>query len=139
MKKLFLTATFLLGMTMGAFAEWYPYSSGWLFFDLFNLEPEQEDAREDGLFENPEANAVLWENFAMENPSFNINPGGGLFGRGKSLYTGVGSNFRNDFGLFLPGSHGGTDDTNGAPLGSGIVVLLGLGGAYFVAKKRKEI
>ena len=36
----------------------------------------------------------------------------------------------------LPG-HGQNNNQN-APLGSGIAMLLGLGGAYLVAKKRKE-
>ena len=42
-------------------------------------------------------------------------------------------------GLITPGlpEHGMTDNQN-APLGSGIALLLGLGGAYLVAKKRKE-
>ena len=34
-------------------------------------------------------------------------------------------------------SHGATDNQP-APLGSGIAVLMGLGAAYMVAKKRKE-
>ena len=37
----------------------------------------------------------------------------------------------------LPPEHGEDDDYDG-PVGSGIAVLLGLGAAYFVAKKRKE-
>ena len=40
--------------------------------------------------------------------------------------------------ITLPG-FGQTDDQDGAlPLGSGIAVLLGLGAAYAVAKKRRE-
>ena len=39
--------------------------------------------------------------------------------------------------LILPGSHGGDGDVN-APLGTGIAVLVGLGAAYLVGKKRKE-
>ena len=42
-----------------------------------------------------------------------------------------------DESLLLPDEHGLEDDTD-APLGTGIAVLLGLGGAYLVAKKRKE-
>jgi LPXTG-motif cell wall-anchored protein len=34
--------------------------------------------------------------------------------------------------------HGLNYDQEAAPLGSGIAVLIGLGGAYFVRKKRKE-
>ena len=65
--------------------------------------------------------------------------GGGLFQHGpvsEEEYYGSGNN-RTGF-LELPGSHGGTQDVDGAPLGSGIALLLGLGGAYLVAKKRKE-
>ena len=63
--------------------------------------------------------------------------GGGLFQRGAT----------NDNGLregetptmpSLPG-HGSTDNEDGnSPLGSGAVVLLGLGAAYLVGKKRNE-
>ena len=40
---------------------------------------------------------------------------------------------------FIPYQHGLTEDVNGeeSPLGSGIALLIGLGGAYLVAKKRK--
>ena len=34
--------------------------------------------------------------------------------------------------------NGGTGEQTGTPLGSGVAVLLALGGAYFVAKKRRE-
>lgn len=64
------------------------------------------------------------------------NNDGGLFQRGASEPT---------YGLFRDGEerllvvpgHGETDNMN-APLGSGVAVLLGLGAAYMVAKKRKE-
>ena len=39
--------------------------------------------------------------------------------------------------LSLPTSHGSNSDFE-SPLGSGIAVLLGLGAAYLVAKKRNE-
>jgi len=39
----------------------------------------------------------------------------------------------------LPTQHGATGDQNAdGPIGSGIAVLLGLGGAYLVGKKRRE-
>ena len=40
----------------------------------------------------------------------------------------------------IPIIHGAANDQNGdgAPLGSGVAVLFGLGAAYMVAKKRKE-
>jgi len=37
----------------------------------------------------------------------------------------------------LPYAHNQSDDQDAAPLGSGIAVLLGMGGAYLVAKKRR--
>ena len=38
----------------------------------------------------------------------------------------------------IPQNFGLTTDQEGAPVGSGIAVLVGLGAAYMVAKKRKE-
>ena len=45
-----------------------------------------------------------------------------------------------DIPLMLPSEHGANGDVPGnpTPLGSGVAVLLGLGAAYVVAKKRKE-
>lgn len=67
------------------------------------------------------------------------NPdGGGIFQRGATPEKeGVYGN--RDGGLMTPGlpNHGQGDNQN-APLGSGIVVLAGLGAAYLVAKKRSE-
>ena len=40
--------------------------------------------------------------------------------------------------LILPGGHGLTGDEGATPVGSGIAVLVGLGAAYLVSKKRKE-
>ena len=78
----------------------------------------------------------------------NYEFGGGLFQRGEtqsnpaqfahwsedlyqqwSLRTG---------GLINLPQHNQTTNQNAAPLGSGIALLLGLGGAYLVAKRRKE-
>ena len=61
---------------------------------------------------------------------------GGLFGRGSKLFANTKEGGLLD-DLGLPGEHGleGDQDT---PLGSGIAVLMGLGAAYLVAKKRKE-
>ncbi len=64
---------------------------------------------------------------------------GGMFQRGAmpdEMNYEYGNNNR-DGGLILPYSHGETSDA-GAPLGSGIAVLLGLGGAYLVAQKRRK-
>ncbi len=70
------------------------------------------------------------------------NPGGGLFQRGMvdEEYYGMGyySNGLRTNGPMLP-YHGQSEnqDANG-PIGSGIAVLLGLGAAYLVGKRRKE-
>ena len=64
--------------------------------------------------------------------------GGGLFQRGdlaeESFFTYRGTE---DNMPVLP-LHGGSDNQDASPLGSGIAMLLGLGGAYLVAKKRRE-
>ena len=64
---------------------------------------------------------------------------GGLFQRGYSDYDSdyMTNNDRTGSLLSLP-SHGSTEDVDATPIGSGIAVLVGLGAAYAVAKKRKE-
>jgi hypothetical protein len=79
--------------------------------------------------------AMGMTSFAQIEPETYEQQGGGLFGRGL------------DGGLFemdqeallnLPG-FGEEDDVDAdAPLGSGIALLMGLGGAYLVGKRRKE-
>lgn len=64
--------------------------------------------------------------------------GGGLFGKGPQRqsdswdYSSAGNNRD---GLFLPSSHGSNDDS-GAPVGSGVLLLIGFGAAYAL-KQRK--
>ena len=64
---------------------------------------------------------------------------GGLFGKGPSRsetnYELRGSS--NDPMISLPSGHGYNTDTS-APLGSGVAVLIGLGAAYALGKKRKD-
>ena len=55
----------------------------------------------------------------------------GLFGRGLTLFE------ENEVYPLLPDGHNLEGDQD-APLGSGIAVLIGLGAAYAVAKKREE-
>ena len=57
----------------------------------------------------------------------------GLFGRGEGIYR------SEEKTLVTPGlpNHGESENQD-APLGSGIAVLMGLGAAYMVGKKRKE-
>ena len=61
---------------------------------------------------------------------------GGLFQRGTSESAPTAGLFSNRDFPGLPGH--GSEGNEPAPLGSGVAVLLGLGAAYFVAKKRKE-
>ena len=63
---------------------------------------------------------------------------GGLFQRGETPENTMG-NREGEGGLVTPGlpGHGATTNQD-APVGSGIAVLLGLGGAYLVGKKRRE-
>ena len=60
----------------------------------------------------------------------------GLFGKGEMTRDGIFS------GLVLPSLEEDdaytTDENQDAPLGSGIALLMGLGGAYLVGKKRRE-
>ena len=64
--------------------------------------------------------------------------GGGLFQRGSMPDEAYYEDYNTrDGGLILPGGHGQNTDAD-APLGSGIAVLLGLGAAYALGKRRKE-
>ena len=70
--------------------------------------------------------------------------GGGMLRRSQEYEQGRNANrmgYRatgDGIGLVLPTEHGASDDTNATPLGSGVAVLLGLGAAYLVGKKRRE-
>ena len=70
--------------------------------------------------------------------------GGGMFhrndGNGGSYFAEKSTGMREgEGGILTPGlpTHGLSDNQN-APLGSGIVLLAGLGAAYLVGKKRNE-
>ena len=67
-----------------------------------------------------------------QNDSHN---GGGMFQKGPEPRE-YGDRPSSDAPM-LPSSHGAMGDQS-SPLGSGVAVLLGLGGAYLVAKKRRE-
>lgn len=62
----------------------------------------------------------------------------GLFGMGPGRES-SGDN-RTEQGLILPTAHGNTGDANATdtPLGSGLLLLAGLGAAYAASKRRKE-
>lgn len=65
--------------------------------------------------------------------------GGGLFERGAVLEEAYNDyNYREGSGLILPEGHGGSTDQNGTPVGSGIAVLITLGGAYLTLKKKED-
>lgn len=68
--------------------------------------------------------------------TFANNNDGGLFQRGASEPASMEIYGTRDSNPLLP-IHGNPGDAD-APLGSGVAVLLGLGAAYMVAKKRKE-
>jgi hypothetical protein len=61
--------------------------------------------------------------------------GGGLFGMGST--KGGDMDYKGEPMISLPTAHGSSDD-HGAPLGSGIVVLAGLGAAYLATKKNNK-
>ena len=73
--------------------------------------------------------------------SIGLSAQGGMFGYGETRSSASYEDNREQSFLHLPSSHGGTGDDNGqgdAPLGSGIAVLVGLGAAYALTKKRKN-
>ena len=71
---------------------------------------------------------------------------GGLFNRGNNAKYGQASGYtyfnakdavREDVAMPMLPPHG-SDDNEPAPLGSGIALLVALGGAYLVGKRRRE-
>lgn len=75
--------------------------------------------------------------FGMTLGTMAQQQGGGLFGRGAVIEETSNDYNTRTGSLMLPNSHGESTDQNG-PLGSGLAVLLGLGGAYLFAKHHKE-
>ena len=63
--------------------------------------------------------------------------GGGLFQRGTAEPSEGTFGDRTSSGIMLPTEHGQTGNAD-APLGSGVVALLGLGAAYAMAKRNKK-
>ena len=63
---------------------------------------------------------------------------GGLFNRGNAPVSNSPSSYKGNRTLFpqLPQHNESTNQS--APLGSGVAIMLGLGAAYLVGKKRKE-
>lgn len=63
---------------------------------------------------------------------------GGLLNRGVSFDKQDRGMMKDGEAPNPPGDHGLTGNQPGAPLGSGVAVLLGLGAAYLIGKKRNE-
>ena len=136
MKKITLTFAIVLGMTFGALAQnnsstlfQNPYEgdNSQSFFEylqeLFATEEDPEDA------------------FAIENEGGGMFSGGGTFGGGGMFQRGATRDYtpfndRTSGLLNLPSIHGAEEDQT--PLGSGVAVLITLGAAYLVNKKRKK-
>mgnify|MGYP006908796131 CR=1 FL=1 len=132
MKKLIVTIAIVLFMGMTTFAqEAFTGADGVAESGLFSLGTNFFGNGELGLF-SPD-----YYDYEDEYEAYNNYPqnyvDNGLFGMGGGTLF---SNTRSG-GLVLPGSHGQTDDSN-APLGSGVVVLLGMGAAYAMKKKREK-
>jgi hypothetical protein len=133
MKKLIVTIAIVLGLGMTTFAqEAFTGADGVAESGLFSLGTSFFGNGELGLF-SPD-----YYDYEEEYEAYNNYPqnyvDNGLFGMGGgSLFS------RTDgtLGLMLPTEHGLTTDET-APLGSGIAVLMGLGAAYLVGKRRKE-
>ena len=64
----------------------------------------------------------------------------GLFGYGQSRADESYDSRTTLTGFALPGEHGVSGDVsaNDTPVGSGVVLLIGLGAAYAMSKRRKE-
>ena len=130
MKKLIVTIAIALCMGITTYAqEAFTGADGVAESGLFNLGTSFFGNGELGLF-SPD-----YYDYEDEYEAYNYQPqnyvDNGLFGMGGGTLF---SNTRNG-GLVLPGSHGQTDDSS-APLGSGIAVLMGLGAAYTLKKRR---
>ena len=134
MKKLIVTIAIVLGIGMTTFAqEAYTGGDEVVESGLFSFGLRLFSNGELGLF--PTDSYENEEEYMVYDDPPQSYGGYGLFGRGEgSLFANTN---RNNFGLMLPSAHSETGDAN-APLGSGIVVLIGLGAAYALGKKRKE-
>ena len=133
MKKLIVTIAIVLFMGMTTFAqEAFTGADGVAESGLFSLGTSFLSNGELGLFSSD-----YYYDYEDEYEAYNNYPqnyvDNGLFGMGGGTLFG---NNRNG-GLMLPTEHGQTNDTS-APLGSGIAVLMGLGAAYTLKKRREK-
>ena len=130
MKNLALTIAIVLGMGMSLTAQidenMYETKGG-----LFGLGRTMYENVNDEMF-LPYGYAEE-ETFVPETYSgMDDNGSAGLFGLGATL----GGNRDNGL-LKLPDTHGSDQDTD-APLGSGIVLLAGMGAAYLLKNKKND-
>jgi LPXTG-motif cell wall-anchored protein len=131
MKKLALTIAIVLGMGMSIFAqEAYTNADGVSENGLFGLGVSFFDRDGELTFfaEYYELDEQDVE-YGYESQDYVES---GFFGLGAGIFSGN----RNTIFPALP-DFGSTGDQD-APLGSGIAVLMGLGAAYLVGKRRKE-
>ena len=160
MKKLVLTIAIVLGMTFAASAQRagidYDYSNDnydgvniYNYGDMHRIEDYgdnhyvgshfiNDDEKDDiltrfGLNSSISSTSRGTEYYGYEDESYY---GGGLLGRG-SKGSGL---FGGSRGLFTPNlpTHGTDEDANAAPLGSGAMLLIGMGAAYALGKKSKK-
>lgn len=132
MKELIVTVAIVLGMGMSTFAQGEYYGSVNPTEDngFFNLGMSFFN-NDDDMTLFPEISEFDEEDMAYSNYSQN-NWENGLFGKGVIYDRTTGNSL-----LALPGSHGSNDDSD-APLGSGIVLLAGMGAAYLLSNKKKD-
>ncbi len=131
MKKLIVTIAIVLGLGMTTFAqEAFTGADGVTESGLFSLGTS--------FFSNNEDLSLFYEYYEMDEQEYYYDnypqnqQENGFFGLGTGVF-----NRQTTPGLMLPGEHGLTQDQD-TPLGSGIAVLMGLGAAYLVGKRRKE-
>ena len=123
MKKTLLTMTLALMLGIGATAQ-NSEMFDWNTWD--NTAESYYDASDVGVFD--------WDGFTELYDQASQNSLLSDWFSDFSLFDFGGD--RDVLDLILP-DHGGDTDVN-APLGSGIVLLLGMGASYLVAKRRKE-
>ena len=159
MKKLVLTLAIALGMAFTASAQRadidYDYTidydgsySYYNYGDLHRIENYGDRHYVGSHFKNDDEKDDIFTRLGLRNSSstsrdteFYDNDGesyigGGLLGRGQK---GSGL-FVNSRGLFSPNlpSHGTEGDADAAPLGSGALLLIGMGAAYALGKKKNK-
>ena len=138
MKKLALTIAIVLGLGISTFAQggfYYSQEENTEVSGLFGLGTSFFN-RDNDLTFLPNYNSFdedTEDGYSNEpNYYYYYDGGSGLFGLGIGL-------FNNRNGGIVPSLPDfDSDEETDAPLGSGIAVLMGLGAAYLVAKKRKE-